>query len=95
MLIITRNIIVDRISNRRDNVVDILGSLAGSWLQMRCLVHQMCFGFLHGQSFGLPCAGGTEFKRATYEPTTSSAATPTLWRYRLAATATRPSVSRS
>ena len=89
MLSITRNIVVDRNSNRRDNVTGILGSdnFGSCLLQIRCLLHQMCFASVHG--FDHPCVGGLRFKRYANEPAPMSLAVPTPWQLRLATATAR------
>ena len=88
MLNITSNNVVDRISNRIDSVAGILGSdLLGGCLQLRRLMHQMCFALVHGINH--PRTGGQGFKRYAYEPAPMLSAAPKPWQFRLATSTAR------
>lgn len=84
MLSITRNIVIDRNSNRRDNVMGIVSSdqIGGCLLRLRCLLHQMCFAL--GRGIEHPRASGLRLKRYANEPTPNSLAVPKPWQLRLA-----------
>lgn len=78
MLIMTRNIVIDRNSNRIDNVAAMLSTaLFGSCLhQFRCLSYQVRVAFDRGQD---PRGGKVGSKRFLPKPAAMSAAKPWLW----------------
>lgn len=86
MLNITRNNVNDRVSNRVDSVNGILSAdfFGDLLLRIRCLTHQMCLAFAHGNH---PCAAAVGSKRYAHEPAKALSARMS-YRHRWQATTT-------
>ena len=67
MFKITRNNVNDRISNRVDSVIGILGTdlIGHLLLRLRCLMHQTCFAMACANHSRMAAAGS---KRYAYRP---------------------------